>query len=107
MSYDYMFFRSARHLNSHDEIDEGTTVPFGSDAEILALLRELYPGASVDAEGYGWLDPAEYTGAIHLSDDEHRVFYIAALPREDVQKLCNALGLNAFDGQAMELIQPE
>lgn len=63
--------------------------------------------AFVDAEGYGWLDPAGSTGAIHFSDDEYRVFYISNLLREDVQKLCNALGLNAFDGQAMELIQPE
>ena len=107
MSYDYMFFRPTHRLTSHEEIDEDTIVPFKSNEEILALLQKLYPGASVDAEGYGWLDPAGSTGAIHFSDDEYRVFYISNLLREDVQKLCNALGLNAFDGQAMELIQPE
>jgi len=107
MSYDYMFFRPTRRLTSHEEIDEDTIVPFASNEEILKLLRRLYPGATVDAEGYGWLDPVQNIGHIHLSDDEYRVFHISSIWREEVQKLCNALGLNAFDGQQMELIQPE
>jgi hypothetical protein len=107
MSYDYMFFRPPHRLASHDEIDEDTIIPFGSNENILTLLRKLYPSVSVDAEGFGWLNPAEYIGEIYFPDDELRVFYISRIERDEVEKLCQVLGLAAFDGQAMELIQPE
>ena len=106
MSYDYMFFRATHRLTSPDEIDESTTVPFSSNEEILSLLRQVYPDASVDAEGFGWLDPVQHQGSIHFSDDEFRVFTLAHLEPNEVQTLCTSLGLTAFDGQIEKLIHP-
>lgn len=106
MSYDYMFFQSTHRLLSHEEIDEETTLPFGSSEEILSLLRQVDPDASVDAEGFGWLDPAQHLGSIHLSDDQFRVFHLAHIWPHEVQKLCTALSLTAFDGQQLKLIHP-
>jgi hypothetical protein len=108
MSYDYMFFQPTHRLASHEEIEEGTVLPFASKDEILALLRQVYPNATVDTDGYGWLDPEGNTGALHLPDDDgYPVFHISRIWRHEVQKLCNALGLTAFDGQKLELVQPE
>jgi len=107
MSYDYMFLRPTRRLVSHEEIDEAGIIPFTSNEDILALSRKVYPDAVVDAEGFGYLDPVRHRGSIHLSDDGFFVFYLAHLSPEEVQVLCTRLGLAAFDGQKMELIQAE
>lgn len=106
MPYEYLVFRPTHRLSLHDEINEETIVPFVSNNAILILLRQIYPDARVDSNGYGWLNPAEYDGELRFSRGNPLTFFLAYITRADVQALCTALDLTALDVQTMELIHP-
>jgi len=107
MSYDYLFFRLREAADCPANIAEADTVIIGSPDEIRESISSIFPDATWDSGGWGYLNPADKRGEICLSDPTGKSFRVSHVSVHEVQALCNALRLTAFDGQQLTLIQPE
>jgi hypothetical protein len=111
MSYDFMMFKVRKPIASHSELSEFTTQAIGTGFEIKQALSNIFPETEWNLTGDTWW--GQYEGAdtwyefqfedevcisisIHTS---HR-----AQTRDAIKKICEAMGLVAFDGQKLELI---
>lgn len=107
MSYDYLFFRQAKPVDSHTDLSEDAVQVIGTPEEIKSLLAAAYPQLTWQDEKWGWLDPATHTGHVCLSSEDGKCFAVSRITAGEVQRLCNQTGLTAFDGQATRLYAPE
>lgn len=114
MSYDFLMFKPKVEVSAPADLGEATLLK-QEPAEVVRALSTLFPSArwrqQSDGGWFGSLD----------GDDTWYEFRIDAAPsyewairtthltrsRKLVPHICNALGLVAFDGQAVALIKPE
>jgi hypothetical protein len=113
MSYDYLLFRAP----SEEPMSGWAPAPpeeLGSAEELQRRIAELFPGV-------GWrsfvTSPGSFAGTWELddryaefslvpfADGRHRSFTMKRCSREDVERVCRALGLVAVD-PAVKLFRP-
>ena len=114
MSYDFMMMKPKGAIPSIEALSEDTVVAQEPEP-IVQALSSLLPATSWQRESDGgWF--GRYDG-----DDTWYEFRINGAPdlvwsintshrthtRSLIQPICNALGVVAFDGQAMVLVKPE
>jgi hypothetical protein len=78
----------------------------GSDDEIRSLIAAACPGVRWRDARWGHLFPADARGEIGLSSADGKCFSVSHVTADEVQELCDRIGLVAFDGQAMRLYFP-
>jgi len=113
MSYDYMFFRLRKPISSHRDLSEETLGIMGSGDEIKAALSTLFPDmewSSRTDDGAIWGTLPAMPGRCEFLLDKEPSFGFSLLGsyradyRAMVEKICDAMGVIAFDGQQLELI---
>ncbi len=114
MSYDFLMMKPKAEIRSQHDLGEETLLKQES-TELVAALSAMFPELAWSQRGDGgwfgslqgedtWyefsIEPTpDYTWSIFTSHKTHR--------RSLIQPICKALGLIAFDGQAMVIIGPD
>jgi hypothetical protein len=110
VSYDFLMFKATVPVNSQDDLSE-KTVELQSPDAVKGALAALFPSLSWRESFGNWWARAE-------DEDGHYEFQVGVEPsqawsihtshrrsrRDAIANICKALGLVAFDGQAMTLI---
>ena len=114
MSYDFMMMKPKVEIRSPNDIDENTLLEQDPDA-VIAALSAMLPGLAWRRESDGrWF-------ASHDGEDTWCEFNISSTPdlvwhirmshrtreRSLIASICKALGLIAFDGQAMAIVSAD
>jgi len=111
MSYDYMFFRLRKPISSHRDLSEETVQLIASGNEIRTALSALFPDIEWDeSQNHLWghlrSTPGRCEFLVYMEPSSNFSLLTSyhADYRAMVEKICNSMGLIAFDGQQLELI---
>jgi hypothetical protein len=111
MNYDFMMFKPRGAVSSMSDLGAANLSPQDGEA-IKARLTALFPAIEwEDKEDRGWVgrllaDGSAYEFRIHAGEDE---CWTISTPEDNhdtpvIGKICSALQVLAFDGQALELV---
>ena len=106
MSYDFLFFKLCKDIESINDVDENSTTVIGHGQDIKAQLTELFPSISWKlSNGHWW---GTYQGSdtwyeFSVDDKETNYFSVKtslrATTRAEITKVCTAIGVIAVDTQ--------
>lgn len=110
MSYDFLMFKPNVRITSQADLSE-STVDLQSPDVVMSALGQLFPSLRWNKSGRAWWAQVE-------DNDGYYEFQVSAEPsqawsihtshrsskHDAISLVCGALGLIAFDGQAMKLI---
>lgn len=111
MSYDFMMFKLRMSITSHSELSKLTTQAIGTGSEIRHALSIIFPETKWHLTGvtcWGQYDRTDtwyefqFEDEVCISIAVHTSHH--ARTRDAIRKICEAMGLVAFDGQKLELI---
>lgn len=114
MSYDFMMFKPRATLRSMADIQPANLSPQSGEA-VKTGLTALFPAIVWEEKGdRGWLgrlavDGNPYEFRIHAGDDECWTINTSEDNQQTaaIAQICEALGVIAFDGQEMVIIDDQ
>jgi hypothetical protein len=112
VSYGYLLMKIARRFTSTADLSPGDEVPIGSAADIAEAVSSVFPGVRWDEDSRaGKLDLDHRWFEFFIGDDDPAMsLSVRTSFRHEsadvVERLCDAFGWVAFDGQAGKFFAP-
>jgi hypothetical protein len=110
MNYDFLMFKANTAVNSPADLSD-STVDFQSPDIVMSTLTKLFPTLRWNKSGRAWwaqVEDDDGSYEFQVSTEPSQAWSIHASHRSSkrgaIPVICRALGLVAFDGQAMKLI---
>lgn len=110
MSYDFLVFRLSRAIEGPDDLSEDTTTTVGTGEQIKAELSALFPSTQwtfSNGTWWGSYDGVDTWYEFQVLVEPSLTFSIRTSHRTDsrgaVPKICDSMGVVAFDAQLCEL----